>query len=82
MLDYLFGSVSANPSSEEARAHTEPSSKITASGCGLEEELFVLLRAHLYRHLPAERIVGAAIKFFNIAVGRHNSSMVRDDREL
>lgn len=59
---------------------TEPSSKITTSGCRLEEGLFVLVRTHLHRHLPGKRIVGAGMKFFDIAVGRHGSPTVRKDR--
>ena len=59
-----------------ASRRTEPSSKITARGSRLKEEPFILLWAHLHRHLAAKRIFGAAMKFINFAVGSHHSLTV------
>lgn len=48
----------------------------------MEEEFLILLRAHLHRHLPAERIVGAS-GIFEITVGRHDSATAEEmDRTL
>lgn len=48
----------------------------------MEEEFLILLRAHLHRHLPAERIVGASL-MFKITVGRHDSATAEEmDRAL